>query len=326
MFIQRQYLYLSVLPIFVAAMMLVPWLSIFEEIYGYGFVDREVYVEYFLYKESVLEYKEFGGIFSYISNEFLWHYLMAYFINDIGVDIKYVFAFISILCLSVFGLIVVKNHGPFALLFLVNPLVVDFAFSQLRMALAISLLGISYLLISRQKFAALIFVACSLLIHTAAIFFVLIYMSLRICDRYADRFRNGHWAKFVLLCLVGASISMAIGPLRVVILSLIGDRRVEYLDMSSTLTYSLFWIILLFAIGGGAKILLKEKYQQFSVVILSIVAVNVFHGGYSTRFLAASFPFLVSTVLSSRGVYGVMVIFLFAFYAMLQWLFWLRLA
>ena len=320
--IRRQYLYWVILPLFVACMVLVPWVSIFEKIYGYEYIDRGVYSDYFLYGTNVLDYKELGGLLSYISNEFLWHYLVAYLTGGLGIDIEYVFGFISVVCLSVFGWITIKHQGPFGLFFLVNPLVIDFAFSQLRLALAVSFLGLAYLLASSRRVVAFGFVVCSLFIQTATIIVRVIYLLLPVVNVLSRRFRDGVWLKFVLLCMIGASISIAVGPMREAILSAMGDRRADYPDMASTLAYSMFWIGLLVAIGG--KALLKEEYQQFSVVILSIVAMNVLHGGYSTRFLAASFPFLVSTVLSFRGAFGVVMVLLFAFYAMLQWFYWLR--
>jgi hypothetical protein len=321
----RKYLHLSALLFFVVAMMLIQWPVIFENIYGHGFTDRNTYKNYFLNGESVLIYKKFEGVVAYITDEFLWHYLIGTAATSLGISIELVFHVITITCLCVFGAIIISKRRPLALLLLINPLVIDFAFSQLRLALAISILGAAYVLKTRYRLITLIFVICSLFIHTASMIFIIIYVALRVVDSLANQLNYGYWVRFALLCLIGFSISIAIGPLREAMLSAIGDRRADYPDMSSTLAYSSFWVFLLFAIGSRAKSLMKEEYQQYSVVILSIVTMNIFHGGYSARFLAASFPFLISTVLSFRGVYGLMMLFLFIFYAILQWLYWLRL-
>ncbi|HNR11345.1 MAG TPA: hypothetical protein PKN72_09110, partial [Nitrosomonas europaea] len=123
---------------------------------------------------------------------------------------------------------------------------------------------------------------------------------------------------------VGAFISLLIGPLREALLSAIGDRRAEYHDMSSSLLYSLFWIALLIPFYLGRRYLVTLDYARYALVIVSIVFVNVFHGGYSTRFLAAAFPGLVSAVLSLHGVIKIMILVLFIVYAVFQWLYWLR--
>lgn len=323
--IQKDLIPFFALAIFVTVMSIVPWEGLFRDIHGYGFIDGEVYKNYFLYEDSILKNIELNTFLSYVSNEVVWHLSVDYVVNVMGGNIEWVFGFISVVCLFIFGLITIKHYGPVALVLLVNPLVVDFAFSQLRLALAISFLGAGYLLRSRNAYVALGIAFCAPFIHTASIVFFSIYVGTIIIEKYSCRSENSYRAQFLLLFLLGGIISLAIGPLRELILSAIGDRRAEYADMSSSLSYASVWILVLFAMMVRARVSLRENFQQYALVVMSIVAVNLLHGGYSTRFLAATFPFLISTILSFRGIYGIFLISALGFYSVLQWVYWLDL-
>jgi len=309
---------------FAMVVVAVPWEEIFRAVNGYGFIDKGVYSDYFLNQTSVLDYKEFSGVLSYVSNEFLWHYAIGWLVSNTGILIDYVFLTISCIALLVFGLLLAKWQGIYALPLLVNPLVIDFAFSQYRLALAISILGAAYLLHGRYRTISFVLVLASLFIHSGTTLFILIYAAVWVANWLSVRFQAGCSAVFLMLFAVGAFISLLIGPLREILLSAIGDRRAEYHDMSSSLLYSLFWIALLIPFYLNRRYLVTLDYARYALVIASIVFVNVFHGGYSTRFLAAAFPCLVSTILSLNGAMKIMVTALFIAYAMLQWLYWLR--
>ncbi|WBL63469.1 hypothetical protein [Thauera sp. WB-2] len=321
--VRRDVFNIVLLFIFSVLAALVPWPEIFRSINGYPMVDREVYTEYFLYGKNVLEYKEFSGVLSYYTNEFLWHFGVGLLLAS-GVELADVFLVISFILYFSFGLLVLREKSPWALLLIVNPLVVDFAFSQLRLALAVSLLIWSYLSYGRCRTLSSVFLIASLFIHSATAIFVAIYFVVRFLS-WASGYSNLKVSvEFAVLFFTGALISIAIGPLREVILSAIGDRRVDYPDMASSVQYSLFWIGLLGMSFVFAKNVIQSEVNRYAIVIISIVAVNVLHGGYSTRFLAAAFPFLLNLVLSFGGA-ARFVPWFFGFYAGLQWLYWLRL-
>lgn len=307
--------------LFVVAMLITPWPEIFEGLYGYPYIDRENYRDYFLYQRNIIDYKDFSSPFSYFTNEYLWHYIVGFFGQSC--DIEVVFGIVSAFCLFVFAAVAIKEGGLIALPLLLNPLVVDFAFSQLRLALAISLLGVAFLIKKKSKLTSLAVAFASLFVHSAAIIFLLIYLAVVVINGLESRWGLPLWAKFMLLVAVGTLISLMLGPLREALLSMIGDRRVDYPDMSSSFKYSLFYIIMLAAMAADGRAFLKNECHQFSIIVLSIVAINVIHGGYSTRFLAASYPFLVSSVLAFRGVL-VIIFAAFLMYQSLQWAYWLR--
>ena len=320
--LRRDVFNLILLLVFSALAALVPWPEIFRSINGYPMVDREVYTEYFLYGKNVLEYKEFAGFLSYYTNEFLWHFGVISLLA-LGVDLSDIFLAISFFLYFSFGFLVLRERSPWVLLLVINPLVVDFAFSQLRLALAVSLLVWSYLSLTKYRLLSLALLVASLFIHSATAIFIAIYFVVRLLDWASGRLELKLSAEFAVLCFTGALISIAIGPMREVILSAIGDRRVDYPDMASSVQYSLFWVGLLGMSFVFAKNVLQSEANRYAIVIISIVAVNVLHGGYSTRFLAAAFPFLLNLVLSFGGA-AKFVPWIFVLYAGLQWFYWLR--
>lgn len=311
--------------LFSAVLCWVPWNTLFLSIYGYEFIDRSVYLNYFMYEPNIIEYKEFDTYLSYILNEYLWHYLIPLLTQVVGLQVESVFLAISFFMLFVFAFIVGTRAHPWATLLLINPLVVELAFSQLRLALAISLLGVAYLLKKRSKIISVPFLLLSIFIHTASILFVAIFFSPFLVTWVKEKYGRGKFFEFITLVLTGAAISILIGPMRELVLSYIGDRRAEYPDMSSSFLYSLFWIFLLIPFSISYRKIVDHDYASYAIVVISIVATNVFHGGYSTRFLAASFPFLISSffVLSQQIRY--LVVLTFLLYALFQWLYWLRL-
>lgn len=320
--VRRHVFNIVLLFIFAVLAALVPWPEIFHAINGYPMVDREIYTEYFLYGRNVLEYKEFSGLLSYYTNEFLWHFGVSSLLS-LGVELADIFFVISFFLYFSFGFLVLREKNSWVLLLIVNPLVVDFAFSQLRLALAVSLLVWSYLLSGKYRALSSVFLIGALFIHSATAIFVVIYFVVRFLGWASGRYDLKVSVEFAVLFLTGALISVAIGPLREVILSAIGDRRVDYPDMTSSVQYSLFWIGLLGMSFVFAKNVIRSELNRYAIVIISIVAVNVLHGGYSTRFLAAAFPFLLNLTLSFGGA-ARFVPWIFVLYAGLQWLYWLR--
>lgn len=302
----------------------VPWEEIFQAIYGYGFTDKGVYFDYFLNRTNVLDYKEFNSLLSYVSNEFLWHYVISWLLSNTNILIDHIFLAISCFTLLVFGLLLTKWQNIYALPLLINPLVIVFAFSQYRLALAISILGLAYLINERYKIISFFLILASLLVHTGTTLFLLIYAVIWLIKQFSIRCQIKNTSVFIILFVTGSFISLLIGPLREIILSAMGDRRAEYHDMSSSLLYSIFWMALLIPFYLNRKYLVSVDYARYAIVIVSIVFVNAFHGGYSTRFLAAAFPCLVAAILDLQGLIKMTVIIFFVVYTVFQWLYWLR--
>lgn len=85
---------------------------------------------------------------------------------------------------------------------LVNPLVIDFAFSQYRLALAISILGAAYLLYGRYRAVPIALVLASLFIHSGTTLFILIYAAVWVANWLSVRFQAGCSAVFLCSLLL----------------------------------------------------------------------------------------------------------------------------
>ncbi|SDY19029.1 hypothetical protein SAMN05421881_102211 [Nitrosomonas halophila] len=316
--VNRTCLQYACMLIFVAAMLSVPW----EALRGEAFRDKQVYYEYFLYGKLILEFREFESVIDYFIHEFLWHFSVHFLVHELEIPLDYIFLAISAFLLTVFSLYLVKQHGTLSLLLLINPLVIDLAFSQFRSALAIACLGAAFLV--RRSSLAYAFAGIALLFHTAASIFIVINACVHFGQRYMARHGKSGLGAIGFFVGLGVFVSLLIGPLREIILALLGDRRVHYPDQSSTFLYISFWSGLLIALILHAKKHALSKAQSISAVILSLVTTNLFTGGYSTRFLATMFPFLVSSVLTiDRGIKP-LILTAFVAYTALQWLFWLN--
>ena len=300
----------------------IPWLKIHEYIYGYAFEDRDVYISYFKYEESVLKYADFSGILSYVTNEYAWHYGISYMLEIKGVPLEFIFGVISFGCIFIFSVVLAVNRGAYSLIFLFNPLLVDLAFSQLRSALAASLLALAYLLKSRR--VSLLIVCVSPFVHTASLLLVAMYAVAVFCSNQAGKNRDTARVQFAILCFAGVLTSLSVGPFREVILSLVGDRRVEYPDMASSSLYLLYWVLLLMVAATHLKFVTSRVESAFSIIVLSFVCANIIFGGYSTRILAISLPFVFTMMLGLPGVTRFSVVSLYLVYASAQWLYWLR--
>jgi len=301
---------------------LIPWESAWNSTHGYNFVDRDVYRDIFLNQPPYGEPCSFFNIVKCMTNERLWDYIVRFFLGQ-GVRLEYIFHLVSFFVIATFSrFLVITNAKIWPAFFLINPLVIDLAFSQLRLSLALSLLYSAHL--AKGRYLKLLLTFCSIFIHTASIIFIAMYFLAYFSGKnfFAAR---GKVIIIFFLVLTGVLFSLLLGPLRELVLSYIGDRRAkyEYRDLSSSLIYSLFWVGLLALSLLQGRQFLSRVENRFSIIILSLVAFNIVVSGYSTRFIAASFPAIISYMLNLAREYKVIAFSALICYACAQWTFWL---
>lgn len=309
--------------LFALAFITIPWPDIFAAAEGRPMIDRTVYRIQMLTRNLSIDYMTFDKKISYITGEYLWNISVKFLNRQVGLSPDFIFSCISFITIFSFSITIARSTRFFWSFFLLNPLVVDLAFSQLRIALAvgIALIALDYY---KNRPVRATFVALVLsMIHTASVlFFVMGGVAKWISSRAA-------WAKGYLatlpLFLSGAVVSLLIGPARATVLGVIGDRRANYQDMSSTSLYLAFWVALLAVLVFRWKANSRRFETAIAIVILSVVAVNLVTGGYSTRFLAVAFPFIIIAIAGLDGIYRLAVVYALLFYTMFQWLYWLRL-
>lgn len=317
--------------LYIFLMFVMPW----DELTG-GFVDRLNYENYFIFEDSVLTYQSFDRFFDYLTGEYLWHYTIGYLISDLGYSTDEIFGLISFLFLIGIALYVVRYIGLVALVFIFSPIVVDLAFSQLRLAAALSIVILASL--TKNRILLIFAYGVSLFIHTSMVlfglsFFVAYFVSKNFEINYKKKyfnfdsfflFINNKYSKIIILAILGFLISLTISPLRAELLSVVGDRRVDYHDMSSSFGYSIFWICLLFVFLIQPLSWYSRWSNNYSIIILFVVFFNLFFSGYSLRFIAASLPIFVQSIFSIERYKFVLASFYFV-YLSLQWLYWLKL-
>lgn len=301
----------------------IPWPNIFESIYGHPMIDRRVYEVQILTRNLSIDYLRFDSWMSFITGEYLWQIALKYLNRQLGLSPDAIFGGISFITLFAFSITTARVVGLPWIMLLLNPLVVDFAFSQLRLALAV---GLALILISfylNKPLRAASAVVILSMIHTASILFFFLGSAAKAVTARTAWART--YVAVIPLVLSGMVVSILIGPARGTLLSYAGDRRAAYHDMSSTGLYLAFWVGLLFVLIYRWKTVAHRFETAFAVAILSVVATNLVTGGYSTRFIVAAFPFMIISMASLAGIYRSAVLFSFGFYALYQWLYWLRL-
>ncbi len=300
---------------------LIPW----ENIRSLPFTDRENYLDYVYYGINILDYKDFNSIYSYIFNEWLWHYIIKGISQYISYEyFFYLISFSLIFCMTYF---LVKNISIYASFFLLNPLIVDLALSQYRISLAIVFISLA-LFFYKNIFLRLLFFSIPIFIHTSALIFIVIFIFINILNKI-------HWEKVnisYVLVLFGAFLSFLMSDYLNSILSFFGDRR-DYSDIgriSSSFFYISFWlIVLIFLILNSNRYFNKLRWkntlsQQYSLIILSMIAANIIFGGYSTRFLAVSFPVIIKSIYDINIKIRLIILFLYLIYLSIQWWFWMK--
>lgn len=304
--------------LFSLGMVAIPW----EVVAGRQFEDKEVYLERFLELESVIEEKEITSHLDFFLNEALWDVLVRQATHSFDMSVLAVLSVVSFLCLFGFARFLVKRHGMVSLLFLLNPLVIDFAFSQLRLALAMAI--VMPLFEARNKKWAIIPVIVACYIHTATILFVGMYLAGWFLARYMAQRRISPAVIGAALIGIGFTVALCIGPLRDAILSAIGDRRAEYEMRPATLLYASFWILLMIAVP-----LQKLSFYDIDAHVLAVAALATFaastaFGINGVRFIAATYPFIASAIFYLNRTSRPAMMFAFIAYMAVQWYFWLQ--
>ncbi|WBX84778.1 hypothetical protein [Sphingosinicella microcystinivorans] len=307
-------LFLSFL--FSIAFQLPGWPEIFSYVNGHQMTDRSVYERMVTGFDLPTDYISEYSLIMYFSAEFLWNMFLSYLNRSIGLSVDQIFFLITTMVIWRISFEIASRAGWIYTLLLMNPLIIDYAFSQLRIAFAIFIISFFW---TGQRGKVITFFAYAVCasIHTSIFLFAIMHFSV-------NKFFDSRFKNLIMLCLTGFLIAILVGPLREAVLGAIGDRRAEYHDMSSTFYYLFFWILMWFFCLFRWKDIMASADGRYALIILSIVIVNAFTGGYSTRFIAAAFPSLVISMNKWPSKPVSLITLLFIPYASLQWLFWLR--
>ena len=302
------------------AVSLVPW----ELFRNNVFVDRINYTRYIDFYLNRIHWFDFSTFTSKISYEWGWHYFLDFLKSNFGYDSSAIFLVVALLFLTITFTLVSTTKKFYLCFFLLSPSFIDFFYSQIRQSFAMAFIYLSLLVFKRSKILSVLLLIPPLFIHTSSILFVFIfYFAIFLAKNKA----LSEGSKFIVSLLVGSVLALITGPYMSVILSSFDDRRAEYSDMSSPALYMIYWILLF--IFFFIKFLIKDLkdlnyyYFYITMIILTVVVLSYVTGGYPSRFLAASLPFLILTIGSLKGRLDNFAVVGYIFYVIILWFFWL---
>ncbi|MFL6716691.1 MAG: hypothetical protein ACJ8G3_10055 [Burkholderiaceae bacterium] len=302
--------------LFALLMLWIPW----EDLLGKEFEDKQVYINNFLYIKSIVEDKDLSGFRDFFFNEVLWDVLVRAAMDKLGIPIGVILNAVTFLCLFCFARYLAVRHGVLSILLLVNPLVVDFAFSQLRMAFAVSLVLLALSLRSRLALYLTLVLAC--FIHTAMVLFIVMYLVAVQVSLWVEKRHFPVYSLAYIAMAGGALIALLIGPLRGSLLSSVGDRRAEYELGGATLSYASFWIGLLATVPLQKAKFYAARFNLLSVACLATFTFATLMGVFAARFISALFPMLISLMLTLGRPVREPVVLMYLLYLGLQWHYW----
>ena len=306
----------SILSLVLAA---IPW----ELWRGSEYYDRENYTNTIDDSLNKIYWFDYDTFLSKLSNEWLWHKFLDFSVDTLHLNSAEILYFISVFLVFTSSLFLARRYGYLSVIFLLNPLFINFMYSQLRLAFVMALLFVSYYLYKKNNKLYLLLVLITPFIHTSAVTFVAMFAAALMFEKTV---KIKPIFKTTLSILIGLGIGIATGPLMSTILTAIDDRRSEYTDMSSSIVYMSFWLILFayFSLKG----LFESKHRTFSfyisLMVLALVAVQAVMGGYASRFLVALFPFVIAAMLETKAKEQPIVIISYWAYSFMLWFYWIN--
>lgn len=296
---------------------LIPWPSLREAPY----IDRANNAGYIDHAPNRISWFDYDTAISKISYEYGWHWFLAFCTETLSLNSEQIFFFISFCLLFASILLISIKYNRWGFIFLLNPIFIDFAFSQLRLAFAMTIIYVAYFLYSRSNKLYIPLILIVPFIHTSTLLFIFVFAAAIFLESLKTK---SQVLKTTAAVAAGSLIAIVTGPLMAKILSSFNDRRADYEDMSSPLLYMIFWIVyyLYLIIKAYLEKIPRDISFYISLIILTVVFFNSFLSGYSSRFLAACFPFIILTLLKINGSEKPIIWLAYIGYTLMLWWFW----
>lgn len=296
----------------------IPW----EQVHGNTFVDREVYLSIFNAAPEIPISLEIFSVLAYVVNEQLWSQSVRWLNTGLGLSLAEIFGVITFASTFSYAFFVSSRTGPLAILLLVNPLLIDLVYSQLRMSLAMVFLLGAYS--CRRPIFVVLLAALACMLHTASFLFIFMTFSIIFSVRLAVRYDLSRFSSYVLVVWIGFLMALMVGPLRVIILEYLGDRRAVYDAVATTWSYASIWVFILGAACIQTKGFFRDHTNAIALTFLSVYTFCTLFSVYGLRFLSAALPFFIVALCRFGAVERSLVILLFAAYSVLQWVYWIN--
>lgn len=298
---------------------IIPWESL-RSIEYYDRANNSRYIDLYLNK---IHWFDYSSWLSKITYEWGWHYFLNFMITTFSFNSTIILFLIALFHLTVAIYLIISIKNYYTVLLLINPVYIDFFMSQSRLCFAITFLYLSLMLFNKKKILSILLVSIALMIHTSTALFTLIFYSSIYLSK--SRLINLNY-KIIIAILIGLVSAIVTGPYMSVILSAIDDRRAEYSDMSPSILFSLYWVLLfvylIFKFLVNKISYRNTFYFYISLSILTLIFVNIFTSGYSSRFIAASFPLLVLLISDYINRKEFLIVYAYIIATMLHWFLW----
>lgn len=293
-----------------------------ERVFGNSFEDRQVFLYVFQGKSDYdVDFKA-ETFFFYLFNEQLWDKGVRFLNIDLGFSVPEIFAVISFLTIFSYVFFVVARVGLVGLVLLINPLIVDMAYSQLRISAAMCFLLAAYEI--RITAVRTLLICCAFFIHTASFLFVFITFCAVFISHFSNSRQLSQITNYMLLLFIGFAVAAVVGPLRVAILEFLGDRRTDYEIAAATWSYAAIWLLLLFSCVFQSRKFLLNYSNAIGIVFLSVFAFCTAFSVYGVRFLSAAFPFIAVLLLRLGTTERPAIFILLCLNSIVQWMLWFR--
>ncbi|MBU2177458.1 MAG: hypothetical protein KJ556_20390, partial [Gammaproteobacteria bacterium] len=261
-----------------------------EGVFGHQFEDRQVYFFLFQGKPDYdLEFNQ-DTFFFFLFNEQLWNKGVRWLNLSVGLSLNEIFGGVTFLVALSYCYFVTSRVGPLGFIFILNPIFIDLACSQLRMAAAMVLLLLAFN--TRVRMLSLLFICMAFFIHTASFLFFFIAFAVHLVIKWSEKYDYQNIVSCTLLVVTGCLVAVAVGPLRVWILSYLGDRRVNYDADASNWLYASIWIFILAISYLQERKFFRDYSNAIAVTFLSVFVFCTVFSVYGLRFLSAALPFI----------------------------------
>ncbi len=293
-----------------------------EYVFGNKLEDRHVY--YFIFQGKPDYDIDFNvdTFFFYLFNEQLWNKGVRWLNISVGLSLDEIFSGVTFFVALSYSYFVGSRVGIAAIPLIVNPIFIDLAYSQLRMAAAMVLLLLAFN--SRVKVFGFALVCAAFFIHTASFLFCFIVFVVHFVIKFSEKYNYQNIVSCSLLVLTGATVAIVVGPLRVWILEFFGDRRVNYDVDASTWSYASVWVFLLAMSYFQRREFFRDYSNAIAVTFLSVFVFCTAFSVYGLRFLAAALPFIFVALFRFGHVERPLVILIFLAFSIVQWIYWVR--
>lgn len=297
-----------------------PW----ESFRATAYVDRannSRYIDLYLNKIHWFDYSTF---LSKITYEWGWHYFLSFMIDVFSFNSSIILFLVAFFHLTVAIYLIFLTKKYYVVLLLINPIYIDFFMSQSRLCFGITFLYLSIFIFNKYRLVSIALICIAITIHTSTALFSLIFYS----GVYLTKSQILSVSyKRTLAIVIGFVSAVVTGPYMSVILSTLDDRRAEYSDMSPSILFSLYWVLIFVYIVFKSLVNRSSQKDSFyfyiSLSIVTLVFVNMFTSGYSSRFVAASFPLLVLLISDYINKNEFFLVYIYLVATLLHWFLWL---